>query len=457
IKAKDLQKRMRSLFLGILEMETNSICNFGVFLSMMTLAQLETVLFSTEEGGKPSSSSVTEFSYSLADQEALFNTLNTFLRDIEASSNVDDRLVWMYDEIHPPSLFPLCSYSPVLDMAKDTEKDTLSTEEQYRTAQKLHMAITCCQFVVNSNNPYLWQSNLGTLILIQINMNQERIALQAYRFVQLLKKQSIEKFFQIVLRSLIILHSAVLSEDLTHQEVLAFSSSLAYRIGISLSVKTKIALCKFIFDALVYSVNVPQYEVLLEYLYPFAIRRFLTKQEVEFLASQLQKEMESRQLVYEESAAEKLMAAFLKKSPEKQDEAQRKTLHSVEVENSTEIQRVTAVEMPLLPPSSSPRPSPRLSLNSAAFPPADLSLERLCPSMEHSFDEFPSDVNDAEKSNERKKTSSPIVEKSNERKKTSLPPADLSEVSMDAIAEEEEEETETLHPSPSHEEEGSES
>ncbi|SOV19542.1 conserved Plasmodium protein, unknown function [Plasmodium gaboni] len=335
----------------------NTILRYGTFLNLMNIAQLENILlYSIEDLNKyktlelflnkinnndeitshmdihikedmehylDKDEEINKYKnvcrYIYKDDNILFNFVTELFKYVENMNNNNYNFVNSFLSIDISVFFPINTYTYIADMCKIYNKDVLSKNEKILEMQYMHMTLIIAQFILNCNNINIFNSCLGVLLLIHLNVKNKGLSSIALNFHNKLKKYNIDVFYEVLLCALIGLYTAYINNALEEKDLLLFSASIANRLGVKIVEKQKLPLCKFIHSCVNCALNLKNQNSFLKYILPYAQKLSLSEYQLNYLKKQILNLIESYNVAnqsnikYENSIFEHMVLIICKK------------------------------------------------------------------------------------------------------------------------------------------------
>ncbi|KMZ78793.1 hypothetical protein PVIIG_00188 [Plasmodium vivax India VII] len=369
-----LRDDLNDVLVHLIKASNNTILKYGAFLNLMNVAQLENVLlYSVEDmrryktleifinaccggedqvdssglanlqqlltlhgSGNPTQQmdelaqgyldgdeqiskykSVARYVY--REDNVLFNFVTELFKNVENINNDNYNFVNSFLSIDIGVFFPINTYTYIADMCKIYNKDELSTDEKILEMQYTHMTLIIAQFILHCNNINIFNSCLGVLLLIHLNVKNRGLSSIALSFHNKLKKYSIDIFYEVLLCALIGLYTAYINNALEEKDLLLFSTSIASRLGVKIVERQKLPLCKFIHSCVSCALNLKNQNSFLKYIFPYAQKLTLSDYQIGYLKKQILNLIESyntannTQIKFESSIFEHMFLIICKK------------------------------------------------------------------------------------------------------------------------------------------------
>ncbi|SCL96712.1 conserved Plasmodium protein, unknown function [Plasmodium berghei] len=225
--------------------------------------------------------------YVYKEDNALFNFVTELFKNVENINNDNYNFVNSFLSIDIGVFFPINTYTYIVDMCKIYNKDELSNNTSILEMQYMHMTLIIAQFILNSNNINIYNSCLGVLLLIHLNVKNKGLSSIALTFHNKLKKYNINIFYEVLLCALIGLYTAYINNALEEKDLLLFSASIASRLGVKIVDKQKLPLCKFIHSCVNCALNLKNQNTFIKYILPYAQKLNLTEYQINYLKKQI--------------------------------------------------------------------------------------------------------------------------------------------------------------------------
>ncbi|CAA9989581.1 conserved Plasmodium protein, unknown function [Plasmodium knowlesi strain H] len=257
--------------------------------------------------------------YVYKEDNVLFNFVTELFKNVENINNDNYNFVNSFLSIDIGVFFPINTYTYIADMCKIYNKDQLSTDDKILEMQYTHMTLIIAQFILHCNNINIFNSCLGVLLLIHLNVKNRGLSSIALNFHNKLKKYSIDIFYEVLLCALIGLYTAYINNALEEKDLLLFSTSIASRLGVKIVEKQKLPLCKFIHSCVNCALNLKNQNSFLKYIFPYAQKLTLSEYQIGYLKKQILNLIESyntannTQIKFESSIFEHLFLIICKK------------------------------------------------------------------------------------------------------------------------------------------------
>ncbi|SOV83523.1 conserved Plasmodium protein, unknown function [Plasmodium sp. gorilla clade G3] len=352
-----LRNDINHILIFLIRSCNNTILRYGTFLNLMNIAQLENILlYSIEDLYKyktlelflnkiNNNNEITSYMdihikedmenyldkdeeinkyknvcrYIYKDDNILFNFVTELFKYVENMNNNNYNFVNSFLSIDISVFFPINTYTYIADMCKIYNKDVLSKNEKILEMQYMHMTLIIAQFILNCNNINIFNSCLGVLLLIHLNVKNKGLSSIALNFHNKLKKYNIDVFYEVLLCALIGLYTAYINNALEEKDLLLFSASIASRLGVKIVEKQKLPLCKFIHSCVNCALNLKNQNSFLKYILPYAQKLSLSEYQLNYLKKQILNLIESynvanqSQIKYENSIFEHMVLIICKK------------------------------------------------------------------------------------------------------------------------------------------------
>ncbi|ANQ10367.1 Uncharacterized protein PCOAH_00045500 [Plasmodium coatneyi] len=257
--------------------------------------------------------------YVYKEDNVLFNFVTELFKNVENINNDNYNFVNSFLSIDIGVFFPINTYTYIADMCKIYNKDQLSTDEKILEMQYTHMTLIIAQFILHCNNINIFNSCLGVLLLIHLNVKNRGLSSIALSFHNKLKKYSIDIFYEVLLCALIGLYTAYINNALEEKDLLLFSTSIASRLGVKIVERQKLPLCKFIHSCVNCALNLKNQNSFLKYIFPYAQKLTLSEYQTGYLKKQILNLIESyntannTQIKFENSIFEHMFLIICKK------------------------------------------------------------------------------------------------------------------------------------------------
>ncbi|SBS88607.1 conserved Plasmodium protein, unknown function [Plasmodium malariae] len=257
--------------------------------------------------------------YVYKEDNVLFNFVTELFKNVENINNDNYNFVNSFLSIDVSVFFPINTYTYIADMCKIYNKDELSTNSKILEMQYMHMTLIIAQFILNCNNINIFNSCLGVLLLIHLNVKNKGLSSIALNFHNKLKKYSIDIFYEVLLCALIGLYTAYINNALEEKDLLLFSTSIASRLGVKIVDKQKLPLCKFIHSCVNCALNLKNQNSFIKYILPYAQKLNLSEYQHSYLKKQILNLIESynasnnTQIKFENSIFEHMLLIICKK------------------------------------------------------------------------------------------------------------------------------------------------
>ncbi|SBT78370.1 conserved Plasmodium protein, unknown function [Plasmodium ovale] len=358
-----LRDDFNEVLLFLIKISKNTILRYGIFLNLMNIAQLENVLLfskddlqryktlevflnSTDKGDNIVSwlnesinsneninnmiKKYTDFNdeirkykdvirYVYKEDNILFNFVTELFKNVENINNDNYNFVNTFLSIDISIFFPINTYTYIIDMCKIYNKDKLSNNVKILEMQYMHMTLIIAQFILNCNNINIFNSCLGVLLLIHLNVKNKGLSSIALNFHNKLKKYNIDIFYEVLLCALIGLYTAYINNALEEKDLLLFSTSIASRLGVKIVDKQKVPLCKFIHSCVNCALNLKNENSFIKYILPYAQKLNLSDYQFSYLKKQILNIIESynasnsTNIQFENSIFEHMLLVICKK------------------------------------------------------------------------------------------------------------------------------------------------
>ncbi|EUT79089.1 hypothetical protein PFAG_05661 [Plasmodium falciparum Santa Lucia] len=352
-----LRKDINHVLIFLIRSCNNTILRYGTFLNLMNIAQLENILlYSIEDLNKyktlelflnkiknndeigscmdihikedmenylDKDEEINKYKnvsrYIYKDDNILFNFVTELFKYVENMNNNNYNFVNSFLSIDISVFFPINTYTYIADMCKIYNKDVLSKNEKILEMQYMHMTLIIAQFILNCNNINIFNSCLGVLLLIHLNVKNKGLSSIALNFHNKLKKYNIDVFYEVLLCALIGLYTAYINNALEEKDLLLFSASIASRLGVKIVEKQKLPLCKFIHSCVNCALNLKNQNSFLKYILPYAQKLSLSEYQLNYLKKQILNLIDSYNVAnqshikYENSIFEHMMLIICKK------------------------------------------------------------------------------------------------------------------------------------------------
>ncbi|KJP88424.1 hypothetical protein AK88_01876 [Plasmodium fragile] len=257
--------------------------------------------------------------YVYKEDNVLFNFVTELFKNVENINNDNYNFVNSFLSIDIGVFFPINTYTYIADMCKIYNKDQLSTDQKILEMQYTHMTLIIAQFILHCNNINIFNSCLGVLLLIHLNVKNRGLSSIALSFHNKLKKYSIDIFYEVLLCALIGLYTAYINNALEEKDLLLFSTSIASRLGVKIVERQKLPLCKFIHSCVNCALNLKNQNSFLKYIFPYAQKLTLSEYQIGYLKKQILNLIESyntannTQIKFENSIFEHMFLIICKK------------------------------------------------------------------------------------------------------------------------------------------------
>ncbi|GAB68020.1 hypothetical protein PCYB_125860 [Plasmodium cynomolgi strain B] len=257
--------------------------------------------------------------YVYKEDNVLFNFVTELFKNVENINNDNYNFVNSFLSIDIGVFFPINTYTYIADMCKIYNKDELSTDKKILEMQYTHMTLIIAQFILHCNNINIFNSCLGVLLLIHLNVKNRGLSSIALSFHNKLKKYSIDIFYEVLLCALIGLYTAYINNALEEKDLLLFSTSIASRLGVKIVERQKLPLCKFIHSCVNCALNLKNQNSFLKYIFPYAQKLTLSDYQTGYLKKQILNLIESyntannTQIKFESSIFEHMFLIICKK------------------------------------------------------------------------------------------------------------------------------------------------
>ncbi|CRH01360.1 conserved Plasmodium protein, unknown function [Plasmodium relictum] len=315
-----LRDDFNDLLIFLIRVSNNTILKYGTFLNLMNVAQLENVILfslddlkryktlelflnkSDEEDDIKDLKKIAEkyldvneeinkyknvARYVYKEDNVLFNFVTELFKNVENINNDNYNFVNSFLSIDISVFFPINTYTYISDMCKIYNKDELSENKKILEMQYMHMTLIIAQFILNCNNINIFNSCLGVLLLIHLNVKNKGLSSIALNFHNKLKKYNIDIFYEVLLCALIGLYTAYINNALEEKDLLLFSTSIASRLGVKIIEKQKLPLCKFIHSCVNCALNLKNQNSFLKYILPYAQKLNLSDYQLNYLKKQI--------------------------------------------------------------------------------------------------------------------------------------------------------------------------